>query len=299
MARMPWVPFTRPRSYSSGRPGGPPRFVVIHFTAGSESVSAAENGVDYDLRRTDGTSAHFYTDRDSIIQSVDTADRAHTALYHGNLWGIHIEQCGTKQTREQWLDEASRPTIRNTAKVAAWAMRTHDIPLVRLVDRQVRTGRGICGHKDITYGFPEDEGTHEDPGTAYPYDVLFADIRAELQGDDDMPTVAEFMNHVIDSPSLGPQKVSELLKQGMAANQGVGAMRVDLAGVDTRLAGLTGAVTALLEAGGSPETAQILARIDEQAEASRSQVAALQADLDAEQAKTADLTARLAAALAT
>lgn len=205
MARMPGVPFSAPRSFSTGRPGGPPRFIVIHYTAGSEGRTAAEDGIAYDKKRTDGTSAHFYTDRDSIIQCVDTNDRSHTALYHGNLWGIHIEQCGTRQTREQWLDAASLPTIRNTARVCAWAMREHNIPLALLVDRQVRTGRGICGHKDITYGFPEDDGTHEDPGTAYPYDVLIAYIKAELEGDD-MPTLDEIAAAVwsyrISSPHL-------------------------------------------------------------------------------------------------
>jgi N-acetyl-anhydromuramyl-L-alanine amidase AmpD len=182
MARMPGVPFKPPRSYTTGRPGGPPRLIVIHYTAGSEGPTAAEDGVAYDARRTDGTSAHFYTDRDSIIQCVDTANRSHTALYNGNLYGIHIEMCGTVQTAAQWMDAASRETIRNTAKVCLWAMKTHGIPLVRLVGRQVRTGRGICGHIDCTTGFPEDGGTHTDPGVAFPWGVLFDDIK-QLQED--------------------------------------------------------------------------------------------------------------------
>jgi len=193
MPRMPGVPFIRPRSFSRGRPGGPPRFIVIHYTAGSEGPTAAEDGVAYDQRRTDGTSTHFFTDRNSIIQCVDTNDRSHAALYYGNLWGIHIEQCATAQSREQWLDPASRATIRNTAKVCAWAMRAHGIPLARLVGRQMRTGKGFGGHKDVTLGFPEDGGTHKDPDGnrpgSYPYDVLVANIKAALAGtteEDDM-----------------------------------------------------------------------------------------------------------------
>jgi hypothetical protein len=183
VARMPGVPFVVPRSFSYGRPLGPPRFIVIHYTAGSEGPTAAEDGVAYDQRRTDGTSAHFYTDRDSIIQCVDTENRSHTALYHGNAWGFHIEQCGTIQTRAQWLDAASRPTITNTAKVCAWIMSEYpSVRLIKLGNSEIRTGYGIGGHKDVTYGFPEDGGTHTDPGPAYPYDILFQDIQAIQAG---------------------------------------------------------------------------------------------------------------------
>jgi len=184
MPRMPGVRFVVPRSFSRGRPAGPPRWIIIHYTAGSEGPTAAEDGVAYDQRRTDGTSAHFYTDRDSVIQCVDTNDRSHTALRYGNYWGIHIEQCGTVQTRAQWLDPASRETIRNTAKACAWALKTHGLPLDRIVTRELRSLRGLAGHKDVTLGFPEDGGTHMDPDGSrpgsYPYDVLLYDIRQIL-----------------------------------------------------------------------------------------------------------------------
>lgn len=184
MPRMPGVTFRSPASYTSGRPGGPPRFIVIHSTDNSEGPNEAENGANYDANRTDGTSTHFMVDSNSIIQEVDTNNRAHAALYYGNLWGIQIEQCGRSQTRAQWLDPVSRETIRNTAKVCAWIMKTHNIPLVKLTGAQVRNGKGICGHGDITVGFPEDNGSHTDPDGplkgSYPWDVLFADIKTYL-----------------------------------------------------------------------------------------------------------------------
>lgn len=161
----------------------PPDFIVIHYTAGAEGPNAAENGHQYDTTRQDGTSCHFFTDSDSIFQEVDTNDRAHSALYNGNGKGIQIEMCGTLQTREGWLDPVSAATIWNTAKVCVWAMKTHNIPMTRLVGSQVRSGRGITGHVDCTNGFPEDNGTHTDPGTAFPYDVLFANILAIQQGE--------------------------------------------------------------------------------------------------------------------
>jgi hypothetical protein len=211
---MPGVRFVVPRSFSYGRPAGPPRFIVIHYTAGSEGPTAAEDGVAYDQRRTDGTSAHFYTDRDSIIQCVDTNDRSHTALRYGNYWGIHIEQCGTVQTRAQWLDPASRETIRNTAKVCAWALKAHGLPLTRLVTSQIRTGKGIGGHKDVTLGFPEDGGTHMDPDGnlpgSYPYSVLLEDIRSIMAGEPAQEDDVELTDTVAldQSPTLNPTGIA-------------------------------------------------------------------------------------------
>lgn len=190
-----WIP---PRSYSEGRPNhqcpstgaayaGGPRFITVHYTAGSERSTSAEDGAAYDQRRTDGTSSHYYVDADSVVQCVHTQDRSHTALFHGNLWGIHYELCGTRQTREQWLDAASRPTIRNAARQMARDMRKHSIPLIRIPPRGLREpgAKGVTGHVDWTYGWPEDRGTHTDPGSAFPWDVLLADI-SEAMGDDDV-----------------------------------------------------------------------------------------------------------------
>jgi hypothetical protein len=40
----------------------------------------------------------------------------------------------------------------------------------------------VCGHVDWTVGWPEDGGDHTDPGDAYPWDVLFADLAEALGG---------------------------------------------------------------------------------------------------------------------
>lgn len=181
---MKWrgLRYVPPRSFSKGRPAGKPRIIFVHYTAGAEGPTSAEDGARYDQRRTDGTSAHYYVDRDSVVQCVDTADRSHTALYNANLVGIHYELCGTRQTRAQWLDPASRATLRTAARQMALDMLDNDIPLRRLTARQVRpkTARGLAGHVDATRGWPEDGGTHTDPGADFPWDVLFSDITAEL-----------------------------------------------------------------------------------------------------------------------
>src|SRR5687767_28984 len=111
------LPFAIPRAYGKGRSGrgwNPPlpRLIVVHYTAGSETLMSAEGGAGYDQTRTDGTSAHYYVDGNSIVQCVATWDRANTAMRNGNTLGIHYELCGTIQTRAQWLDTNSRSTIR-------------------------------------------------------------------------------------------------------------------------------------------------------------------------------------------
>jgi hypothetical protein len=181
-----WMP---PASFSPGRPYGPPRLLVVHYTAGSEGPASAEDGAAYDQVRTDGTSAHSYVDQNSVVQCVATWDRAHTALDHGNWYGIHLELCGTIQSRAGWLDAASRATIRLAADFARRCMDKWGIPAVKLSPSQVRAGAaGMCGHGDITYAWPEDGGNHTDPGTAFPWDVLLADITGEPdeEGDTEM-----------------------------------------------------------------------------------------------------------------
>lgn len=188
MARMPGVAFVPPRSFSKGRPLGPPRWVILHYTAGHEGPNAAEDGAAYDGRRTDGTSAHFHVDSNSAVQCVDTNDRAHTALYHGNAWGIHIEIAGTRQTREQWLDAVSRPTIRKAAEVTAWALQAHGLPLKQLPTNGLANpaARGIADHNACTVSFPDDGGTHTDVGPGFPWDIFLADVAAFLNGEDEI-----------------------------------------------------------------------------------------------------------------
>lgn len=216
MARSPeypdllWMP---PASYTPGRHTGQPTKITVHYTAGREGYGDVDlNDAHYCQVRVDGTSAHYFIDGDSCTQCVRTTDEAHTALEHGNDQGIHYELCGTAQTRAQWLDAPSRDTIRIAARQMARDMRKYGIPLVRLQGRQVRNtaAKGICGHVDWTVGWPEDDGTHTDPGPYFPWDVLFDDIRAELEGDPDMAFTDE------DSRKLS--EVHRLLYEGKRLN---------------------------------------------------------------------------------
>src|SRR5690349_24153657 len=88
------TPGLPPRSYSTGRPYGPLIWIVWHTTQGSETLRSAEDGNAYDARRTDGTSTHVFIDANSVVQEVNSGDRAHAALTVANNRGYQIELCG-------------------------------------------------------------------------------------------------------------------------------------------------------------------------------------------------------------
>ena len=196
MATSPEYPdlaFVQPRAWGSGRDGRSVQYVVIHYTAGSERATSAEDGAAYDARRTDGTSCHYFHDQNSTVQCVLTRDRANSALYRGNRLGIQHELCGTAQTRAQWLDAASDATLWRAARQTARDCRKYGLPVRRLSVAEVRAAwyapaaarpRGICGHVDVTYAYPEDGGDHTDPGAGFPWDVFLERVAGYVKNGD-------------------------------------------------------------------------------------------------------------------
>lgn len=193
MAQSPEYPdllFVPPRAWSQGRDGKAVRYIVVHYTAGSERSTSAEDGAAYDQRRTDGTSTHYFVDSNSVVQCVRTTDRANAALHRGNRLGIQYELCGTVQTRAQWLDAASDATLTNAARQIARDCIRYAIPVRRLSVAETRaawtqfpTGpKGIVGHVDCTSAYPEDGGDHTDPGTEFPWDILLSRVQQFIAG---------------------------------------------------------------------------------------------------------------------
>lgn len=176
---LAWVP---PRSWTNADRTSV-QLIVIHATEGSEGPLSAEDGAAYDTRRTDGTSTHFFHDQNSTVQCVRTEDVAHAARRQGNLRGIQHELCGRAgQGAGGWADAASQGTLRQAARQCARDSIKWGIPVRHLTVAQVASGaRGFCGHVDVTYAFPQDNGDHTDPGPDFPWTQFLGMVRDEIE----------------------------------------------------------------------------------------------------------------------
>jgi N-acetylmuramoyl-L-alanine amidase-like protein len=170
-----WIP---PRAWNSGRASGQPSVITIHTTEGSAHGSSAEDGAAYDQRRTDGTSAHYYIDSNSVIQCVRTTDRANTARATGNKIGIHYELCG-KSGSIDWNSAYAQAMLKLAAKQAARDAKKHGIPVKHLTVAQLKAGqKGFVGHIDISNAFGQSD--HTDPGGRFPWSQFLSYVNAAM-----------------------------------------------------------------------------------------------------------------------
>lgn len=156
-----------PYSFSAGRPYGACVWIVIHTTEGSDHGQSAEDGNAYDARRTDGTSTHVFVDNNSVVQEVNSWDRAHAARTVANNRGYHVEICGSaSQTLAQWRDGSSAAELTLAAQHCARICLKLGIPARWLGKADVDARRpGFLTHADVTAYL---EGTHTDPGPGFP-----------------------------------------------------------------------------------------------------------------------------------
>lgn len=164
-----------PRSYSRGRPYGPCAWIVIHTTEGSDHGQSAEDGNAYDARRIDGVSTHVFVDRNSVVQEVNSRDRAHAARTTANNVGYHVEICASaSQTSAQWHDESSTAELLLAAQHCARVALKLDIPSRWLTKAQaVARMPGFLTHADVSAWI---EGTHTDPGPNFPRNEFIAQV---------------------------------------------------------------------------------------------------------------------------
>lgn len=172
------------------------RYVAIHNTS-NDASDAAE--ADYAQRRTDASS-HYYVDHDSITQSLRTEyGAAHAGSSTGNRHAIAYEITGSNgKSRTWWLANVAWPLL---ARQIARDCRKHSIDPKVLTVAQMRDGKttGIVTHDLMRRAWGGT--THTDPGPAFPMDYLIALVRAELDGDDDMTTAAEFLT-ILEDPRV-------------------------------------------------------------------------------------------------
>lgn len=195
---LPWV---KPRSYTEATRARV-QLIVIHTTEGSAHAGSAEDGAAYDARRTDGTSAHYYVDSDSLVQCVRTRDIAHTAMQQGNKRGIHYELCGRAAwSADTWAGEYATAMLKRAARQAARDAWEWSIPIRRVTIGQMRMDeKGFCGHDDIRLAWGQT--THTDPGRNFPWKRFIGMVQEEYDNmyapkpvnGDEMPTAAEVVN---------------------------------------------------------------------------------------------------------
>jgi len=144
--------------------------IVLHCTDGCEGASKDDDVAamfaagDLAKRR----SCHYVVDADSVTRCVPDALTAWHCGKHGNAVAIGIELCGrASQTRAQWLDGFSLPTLQIAARLVADLCAVHGVPPVVLDSEGLRTGRrGITTHASVSAAWGET--THTDPGEGFP-----------------------------------------------------------------------------------------------------------------------------------
>jgi hypothetical protein len=156
--------------------------IVIHATDNTASDEAEAN---YAETRPDHTSAHFYSDEDSVIQALDTSHIAYGCFPTGNSRSVQFEISG----RSNELTDAS---LRRVAPVVARACAEWGIPIRKVSATDLVNGvKGICGHIDVTNAWHQ--GDHTDPGQYFPWSTFIAYVQNAANspasvdgGDDDM-----------------------------------------------------------------------------------------------------------------
>lgn len=184
--RVPEIPFVQGRNDyddTDGRHYG----WCIHNTSNDASD---EGEVSYAARRTDGVSSHFYHDRDSVTQSLDTDDKAgHAGSAQGNENALASEFTGSNgMSRAWWLANVDWA---ETGRVMAYVL-THDPDFVGFEVRRASVAemksnpkvKAFYGHDDARRAWGGT--THTDPGPGFPWDRLFEAVNAALGQEADM-----------------------------------------------------------------------------------------------------------------
>lgn len=174
------IPFVQGRNAytdTDGRKYG----IAIHDTS---NTATAEGEADYATRRTDGISAHFYVDADSVVQSIDTRDRCgHAGSSIGNENSVAVEITGMDfHDRAWWLANVAWDLF---GRVLAQVIRAHwpdgSFQVRRASVAEMKANpkvKAFYAHDDMRQAWGHTD--HTDPGPGFPWDRLFGAVNAAL-----------------------------------------------------------------------------------------------------------------------
>lgn len=184
--RVSFIPYVQGRNdYPDG--DGLKFGLAFHNTSNDASDSGEAS---YATRRTDGIGSHFYVDKDSATQSIDTRDRVgHAGSREGNENAVCFELTGSNGwTRAQWLANIEWNLL---GRVAAAVIRAHwpdgSFQVRRASVAEMKANpkiKAMYGHDDMRRAWGGT--THTDPGPNFPWDHLVNVIKAALGEDDEM-----------------------------------------------------------------------------------------------------------------
>ena len=174
--KVPGVTYVQGRNSYVDRDGM--KFAIaIHNTSNNASDTAEAS---YATRRTDGVSSHFYVDRDSVTQSLDTNARAgHAGSGNGNENAIAVEITGANGwSRAQWLENVAWAEL---GRVLAYVCRSYGIAVRRASVGEMQSNpkvKAFYGHDDMRRAWGGTD--HTDPGSNFPWDRLFQVVNQAL-----------------------------------------------------------------------------------------------------------------------
>lgn len=174
--RVPGVPYVQGRNSYTDR-DGMKYAIAIHNTSNNASDT---NEASYATRRTDGVSSHFYCDKDSVTQSLDTNARAgHAGSSQGNENAISVEITGANGwSRQQWLDNVAWAEL---GRVLAYVCRSYGIAVRRASVAEMKSNpkvKAFYSHNDMRLAWGGTD--HTDPGANFPWDRLFQAVNQAM-----------------------------------------------------------------------------------------------------------------------
>ncbi len=161
--------------------------IAIHNTAND---ATAEQEASYATRRTDGVSSHLYADAVTVIQSLDTKDRAgHAGSSTGNDNALAVEITGNNsKSREWWLANVNWTLLgQSLASVIKHHWPDGSFKVRRASVAEMKSNpkvKAFYSHDDMRLAWGGT--THTDPGSNFPWDKLFTAVNTALTGGADM-----------------------------------------------------------------------------------------------------------------